>query len=131
MRLPVWIIVSLVIALAVACDGEFGTQLPEKPLMFDGDVIAEFDRIDEVNRITDPGLFSIEAYPKTLGIDARNSKVLLEQYFCWENCPETGAVFLIYENVEEVEDCLSFGGRILSSPWSESGDYTACQPTVE
>ena len=130
MRLPVWIIGSLVIALAVACGNDIGTHLPETPLMFKKEVVAELDRIAEFNRIVDPETIDLEEYPETLGIDARNSKIVLAQYYCWGNCPETGAIFLVYEAVESVEDCLAFGGRILNSPVSESGYYVACQPRV-
>ena len=105
MRLPVWIIGSLVIALAVACSGEFGTQLPKTPSMFDEEFNAAFERVDEVNH---------EKYPVTLGLDARNSKIVLEQYYCWENCPETGAVFLVYEAVESENNCQAVGGNILN-----------------
>ena len=130
MRLPVVIFGSLLIALALACGNDIGTHLPDTPLMFDSEVTAEFERIDEVNRTLDPEMLDLKKYPKTLGIDARNSKIVVEQYFCWENCPETGAVFLIYEAVESVEDCLAFGGRILNSPVSYDGEYVACQPRV-
>ena len=64
--------------------------------MFESEVVAKFHRIYEVNRITDAEFFSIETYPKPIGIYARNRKVQLKQYFCWGNYPETGAIFLIY-----------------------------------
>ena len=55
MRLPVWIFGSFLIILAIACGGDIGTQLPETSLMVQGEVTAEFERIDEVNRITGEG----------------------------------------------------------------------------
>ena len=137
MRLPVWIIGSLVIALAVACSGEFGTQLPKTSLMFDEEFNAAFERVDEVNRTTDFSEVNHEKYPVTLGIDARNSKIVLEQYYCWENCPETGAVFLVYGAVESENDCQAVGGNILNSTvsgspasGSNSNEYVACQPRL-
>lgn len=80
--------------------GEFGTQLPKTPLMFDEEFNAVFERVYKVNRTTDFSEVNHEKYRVTLGIHARNSKIVLEQYYCWENCPETRAVFLVYEAVE-------------------------------
>jgi len=126
--------------LAVACDGEIGTQLPETPLMFDDEINAAFERIDEVNRTTDFSEVNHEKYPVTLGIDARNSKIILEQHYCWGNCPETGAIFLVYEAVNSEDDCQAVEGSVLNSPvlGSPASDspaspfdgYAACQPRI-
>ena len=98
--------------------------------MFDEEFNAVFERVDKVNRTTYFSEVNHEKYRVTLGIDARNSKIVLEQYYCWENCPETGAV-------ESENDCQAVGGNILNSTvsgspasGSNSNEYVACQPRL-
>ena len=105
--------------------------------MFDEEFNAAFEQVDEVNRTTGFSEVNHEKYPVTLGIDARNSKIALEQYYCWENCPETGAVFLVYETVESENDCQAVGGNTLNSTvsgspasGSNSNGYVACRPRL-
>ena len=105
------------------CLADTGYSMTEIP-------ITAYHGTEEINRTLDPERLNLKEYPKTLGIDARNSKIVLEQYYCWENCPETGAIFLVYEAVESVEDCLVSGGAVLNSPVSNSDEYVACQPRV-
>ena len=116
-----------VLVFTLACSS-VGTQLAEKPLMFDNQIEEELQRVKKINQTLDVSKIDFEAYPKTVGIDARNAKVVLEQFLCWENCPENGEIYLIYEDVNSKQDCVIAGGRVLVSPLTPSpGEYVGCQ----
>lgn len=125
MRTAVLLISMLVFTLACS---EVGTQLAEKPLMFDDEIEEELSRVKKANQTLDITTVDLAAYPKTVGIDARNAKVVLERFICWENCPENGEIYLVYEDVDSKQDCVIAGGRILVSPLTPSpGEFVGCR----
>jgi hypothetical protein len=68
-----------------------------------------------------------EHLPISLGIDARNGKVVEVAYHCSDVCPGQGGTFVRYRNVAE-NDCCASGGLPMKN-WV--GGYLGCAPAVE
>ena len=88
------------------------------------------ERIARINETLDRASVDRSDYPWIVGIDARNGRVLEEQYFCWDICPDIGAVLLAYQGVNNEPDCLAAGGRAVFAPTPVPGPYGACRAVV-
>ena len=102
------------------------------PVMTTERLQAEMERLHLINLTVGTDEFDISVYPVRVGIDVRNGRMLLEKFLCWDDCPNVGMVFLIYENVITVEDCADFVlGSPLISPEPIPGQYWGCRPVVD
>ena len=134
------LLLGAAIALLTAC-GNVGTSPPPDttpltadperttppPLLSVAEIAAELERIAGVNRTLDRSRVDQSSYPRIVGIDARNGRVLVEQYYCWDICPDIGSVLLAYQGVNNELDCRSVGGRAVFAPTPVPGPYGACQ----
>ena len=102
------------------------------PMMTTGDMEVELARLHEINLTADSGNFDTSIYPLYVGVDARNGRMLVEKFICWDKCPDVGMVFLLYQNVETPEACVqAVVGTPLFSPAPISGRYWGCRPVVD
>ena len=60
---------------------------------------AELERLHEINLTVGSEEFDPGDYPISVGIDVRNGKILMEKFICWDDCPNVGKVFLVYQDV--------------------------------
>ena len=74
--------------------------------MSTGDMQAEMERLHALNLTVSSGNFDTTAYPRMIGVDSRNGKMLVEKFVCWDICPDVGMVFLLYHNVESAQACV-------------------------
>ena len=93
---------------------------------------AELARLHEINLTVSSGDFDPNVYPVSVGVDARNGKMLIEKFICWDACPDVGMVFLLYQNVDTVEACTAaVVGSPLISPEPIPGQFWGCRPIVD
>ena len=97
------------------------------PLLSLTEITAELDRIAQINLTLDRSRVDRSSYPRIVGVDARNGRVLVEQYFCWDICPDIGSVLLAYHGIDNELDCRSVGGRAVFAPTPVPGPYGACK----
>jgi hypothetical protein len=100
---------------------------PARPAntLSDSQVRAELEKVKELS--TYPNNLKIDPYqyPKVFG--TWNDKVLVEQYFCSDVCPDYGRLDLVFQGVD-AEQCNSIGGKALRDlAW---GGYLGCEPRV-
>jgi len=111
-----------------------GADLPQTkppPLLSVAEIAAELERIVQINRTLDRSRVDQSSYPRIVGVDARNGKVLVEQYFCWDICPDIGSVLLAYQGVNNESDCRAAGGRAVFAPTPVPGPYGACHAMAD
>ena len=102
------------------------------PVMTTDLMQAELARLHEINLTVSSGDFDPSVYPVSVGVDARNGKMLIEKFICWDACPEVGMVFLLYQNVDTVEACeAAVVGSPLISPEPIPGQFWGCRPIVD
>lgn len=102
------------------------------PVMTTSAMQAELERLHEINLTVGDGGFDTSRYPISVGVDARNGKMLVEKFICWDECPDMGMVFLLYQNVESAEACAAaVVGTPLFSPEPLPGQYWGCRPVVD
>lgn len=78
------------------------------------------------------GDFDPSVYPVIVGVDPRNGRMLVEQFICWDVCPDVGMVFLLYQDVRSAEACADLvAGSPLFSPDPIPGQYWGCRPVVD
>ena len=93
---------------------------------------AELERLHEINSTVGSEEFDPGDYPISVGIDVRNGKILMEKFICWDDCPNVGKVFLVYQDVESAQACVdSWLGSPLFSPDPIPGQYWGCRPVVD
>ena len=115
----------------------FGCTRPDfnalnDPVMTTEKLQAEMERLHLINLTVGTDEFDPSDYPVYVGIDIRNGTMLIEKFLCWDDCPNVGMVFLIYENVNSVQDCAKFVlGLPLISPEPIPGQYWGCRPVVD
>ena len=123
-------VVGLLIIL-VGCTNPTFNRPGDDPVVTTERMEAELIRIHQINLTVGSGDFDVSEYPKFLGVDGRNGRLLVEKFICWDVCPDVGAVFLLYENVETKFDCESMPGAPLISPEPDPGQYWGCRPIVD
>ena len=102
------------------------------PVMTPDVMQAELERLHEINLTVGSGDFDPSVYPVIVGVDSRNGKMLVEQFICWDVCPDVGMVFLLYQDVRSAEACAdSVVGSPLFSPDPIPGQYWGCRPVVD
>ena len=102
------------------------------PVMTTDLMQAELARLHEINLTVSSGDFDPSVYPVSVGVDARNGKMLIEKFICWDACPDVGMVFLLYQNVDTVEACTAaVVGSPLISPEPIPGQFWGCRPIVD
>jgi len=102
------------------------------PVMTTEGMEKELARLHEINLTVSKGGFDPSAYPISVGVDARNGKMLIEKFICWDDCPNVGMVFLLYQNVGTVEACHeAVVGTPLISPDPIPGQFWGCRPVVD
>ena len=77
-----------------------------EPVMSTTLMQAELERLHRINLTVGSGDFDPSVYPVSVGVDARNGKMLVEKFICWDDCPDVGMVFLLYERVDTVQACI-------------------------
>ncbi len=138
----VFLLLAAVTAVLTACGNvktstpsDFGADaaavnLPQTtplPLLSAVEITAELERIAGINRTLDRSRVDQSSYPRIVGVDARNGRVLVEQYFCWDICPDIGSVLLAYQDVNNELDCRAVGGQAVFAPTPVPGPYGACR----
>jgi hypothetical protein len=124
------------IALALL-DLIFGYSPPDfrtfsGPVMTTEGMERELPRLHEINLTVSEAGFDPSPYPISVGVDARNGKMLVEKFICWDACPDVGMVFLLYQSVGSAEACADVVvGTPLFSPAPIPGDYWGCRPVVD
>ena len=102
------------------------------PVMTTDGMQAELERLHQINLTVGSGDFDLSVYPVSVGIDARNGKMLIEKCICWDICPDVGMVFLVYQGVGSIEACArSVVGAPLISPERIPGEFWGCRPIVD
>jgi len=103
-----------------------------EPVMSTALMQAELERLHRINLTVGSGDFDPSVYPVSVGVDARNGKMLVEKFICWDDCPDVGMVFLLYESVDTEEACRdAVVGSPLVSPEPIPGDYWGCRPVID
>ena len=102
------------------------------PVMTTEGMERELARLHEINLTVSKGGFDPSPYPISVGVDARNGKMLVEKFICWDSCPDVGMVFLLYQDVGTLEACKdAVVGTPLISPEPIAGEYWGCRPVVD
>ncbi|HJW97310.1 MAG TPA: hypothetical protein VJ485_04075 [archaeon] len=92
-------------------------------MVTDSQVRQELERLKGVN--AQPSRIDPADYPKAFGVYAKNGLVLEAVYFCSDVCPDYGAVYLIYQGVDN-EECQDIGEKpVHDLAW---GGYIGCEP---
>ncbi len=115
----------------------FGYSQPDfrafsDPVMTTEGMERELARLHEINLSVSRGGFDPSPYPISVGVDARNGKMLVEKFICWDSCPDVGMVFLLYQGIDSKEACAdSIVGTPLISPDPIPGEFWGCRPVVD
>jgi hypothetical protein len=121
----------VLLLIVLGCTGPDFRTLSDPVMDTDG-LQAEMERLHEINLTVDDGHFDPNAYPISVGVDVRNGQLLVEKFICWDDCPNVGMVFLMYENIGNEADCLrAIGGSPLISPEPMPGIFWGCRPVVD
>ena len=130
-KFPLICIASAFLIILLACaQPEYLTF--NDPVMSTELMQAELDRLHQINLTVASGDFDHSVYPIAVGVDSRNGKMLVEKFICWDECPDVGMVFLLYQNVPSEEACVdALVGTPLFSPEPTPGQYWGCRPVVD
>ena len=123
---------ALVIAVMLLACSRPDFRAFSDPVMTTEAMQVELERLHEINLTVANGDFDPTFYPVLVGIDLRNGKMLIEKFICLDVCPDVGMVFLVYQNVNSVEECAdAVVGTPLISPEPIPGQYWGCRPIVD
>ena len=132
MKKPLFLLIgTATVLLLIGCTTpDFRTF--SDPVMTTEAMEAELIWLHQLNLTVGDGEFDVSRYPMLMGVDARNGKMLVEKFICWDFCPDVGMVFLLYQNVETAEACAqAVVGTPLFSPDPIPGQYWGCRPVVD
>lgn len=118
----------VLLVMLLGCTGPDFRRDIHDPVMSTQQMQAELERLHEINLTVGGEDFDPSDYPVFVGIDIRNGKFLIEEFICWDVCPEVGMVFLLYRAIDGEEACIDAGGTPLISPEPIPGQYWGCRP---
>ena len=123
---------AALLSMILACTGPTFRRGIHDPVKSTEEIQAAMERLHQINLTVGTSDFDPSVYPVSVGIDARNGKMLIEKFICWDICPDVGMVFLMYQGVDSVEACAdSVVGAPLISPDPIPGEFWGCRPIVD